>query len=131
MSIPRNLGNLFTFGFLFAVLVRVIITQLFMLQSKLLTTVMKWCCKKQYCMLYLCDVHRDGLVLNTSRMKFCCLYRSQDVFVWFLDCAWQIYYAYSCFLLCMTSPLSEHGVVAPLMSPCTRGEWTCYCFTCL
>ena len=63
LSIPQNLGNLFTFGFLFAIF----ITQLFVL----LVTVMKWCSRKQYRMLWLCGVHRHDLVLSTRRMNFC------------------------------------------------------------
>ena len=81
----------------------IIVMQLFMIQSELLITVMKWCSKKWYRMLCLCGVHRYNLILSTSRKQLSCLYWSQDVFAWLPDCVWQIYYAYSCSLLCETS----------------------------
>ena len=40
---------------------------LFVLQTELLVTVMKWCSKKWYCILWLCGIHRDNLVLSMSR----------------------------------------------------------------
>ena len=100
LSIPRIWGDLFTFVFLFAILFREIITQLQSWNGVARSGIV---CSA-------CVVSRDGLVLSTSRMKFC-VASIKAVFAWFSDCVWRIYYAYSCFLLCTTSPLSEHSVV--------------------